>query len=170
MTISIGLMQESPLGSIWIAVGDKGLVAISLWHDEARFIAEVTKLTGTTPVHDETAVEFVATQLDEYFRQERREFDLPIDWSVMTPFQQEALRKVYAVGYGRLTTYGDVATDLGKPTAVRAVGRANATNPIPIVIPCHRVLGADGKLHGYSAPDGLETKAFLLRLEGSWLI
>jgi methylated-DNA-[protein]-cysteine S-methyltransferase len=74
------------------------------------------------------------------------------------------------VPFGRQSTYREIAEQLGQPGAVRAVGRANATNPIPIVIPCHRILGADGKLHGYSAPGGLETKAWLLRHEGSWLL
>ena len=93
-----------------------------------------------------------------------------MDWSVLTPFQAEVLQAVYTIPYGRLLTYKDIAEQIGKPGAVRAVGRANATNPMPIIIPCHRVLGADGKLHGYSAPGGLETKAWLLRLEGSWLL
>lgn len=88
----------------------------------------------------------------------------------MMPFQQEALQVVSEIDYGRTRTYGDIARQLGKPKAVRAVGRANATNPMPIIIPCHRVLGADGRLHGFSAPGGVETKAWLLRLEGSWLI
>jgi methylated-DNA-[protein]-cysteine S-methyltransferase len=109
-------------------------------------------------------------QLTEYFDGQRQRFELDIDWSVMTPFQQEALQIVFDIEYGRTRTYGDIAQQLGNPKAVRAVGRANATNPIPIIIPCHRVLGADGRLHGYSAPGGVETKAWLLRLEGSWLL
>jgi len=88
----------------------------------------------------------------------------------MTPFQRAALARVCAVPYGRTSTYGTIADELGQPGAVRAVGRANATNPLPIIIPCHRILGADGKLHGYGARGGLETKAWLLRLEGSWLL
>jgi methylated-DNA-[protein]-cysteine S-methyltransferase len=80
------------------------------------------------------------------------------------------LRAVHAIPYGRLSTYGEIAAQIGNPKSVRAVGRANATNPIPIVIPCHRVIGSDGKLHGYGAPGGLETKAWLLRMEGSWLL
>ncbi len=67
-------------------------------------------------------------------------------------------------------TYADVAQQIGQPKAVRAVGRANATNPMPIIIPCHRVLGSDGRLHGYGGPGGLDTKAWLLRLEGAWLL
>jgi methylated-DNA-[protein]-cysteine S-methyltransferase len=119
------------------------------------------------------AVEKIAAaagQIGAYLRREREAFDLQIDWSVLTPFQELALRAVFAIPYGQLSSYGEIARQIGKPRAVRAVGRANATNPMPIVIPCHRVLGSDGKLHGYGAPGGLETKAWLLRLEGNRLI
>jgi len=77
---------------------------------------------------------------------------------------------VVAVQNGRYVTYKEIAQRIGKPKAVRAVGRANATNPMPIIVPCHRILGSDGKLHGFSAPGGLETKAWLLKHEGSWLL
>jgi methylated-DNA-[protein]-cysteine S-methyltransferase len=166
-------MQDSPLGTIWLAASERGLVAITLWPEEERFTTEVARLTGSTPRYapEESAIIQEATrQLEQYFRGERLEFDLPVDWEVKPPFQKEVLRLVYAIPYGRTTSYGDIARQFGKPGAMRAVGRANATNPIPIVIPCHRVLGSDGKLHGYGAPGGLETKAWLLRLEGSWLI
>ncbi|MBE2197443.1 MAG: methylated-DNA--[protein]-cysteine S-methyltransferase [Anaerolinea sp.] len=166
----IGKLPTTPLGEIWAACNDVGLVAVSLWGDRERFVAQVAGLTGALPLVDEGPVTAVTTQLDEYFRKERQEFDLPIDWSVMTPFQQTVLREVCAVGYGRVVTYGDIAQRIGNPKAVRAVGHANGRNPIPIIIPCHRILGSDGKLHGYSAPGGLETKAWLLRLEGSWLL
>jgi methylated-DNA-[protein]-cysteine S-methyltransferase len=166
----MGTLEKSPLGRIWTAVSPNGLVAVDLWDDTERFAAMVTKLTGTPPEFDPERVTAVTRQLHEYLYQKRTTFDLPIDWSVMTPFQETALRVVYEIGYGRTLTYRDVAEKIGKPKAVRAVGRANATNPIPLVIPCHRVLGSDGKLHGFSAPGGLETKAWLLRMEGSWLI
>jgi methylated-DNA-[protein]-cysteine S-methyltransferase len=166
----MGAMEETPLGRIWTAVSPQGLVAISLWPDRERFETEVAKSTGCAPIYEPKRVTAVADQLHQYFHKERQKFDLPIDWSVMTPFQETVLRAVYGIPYGRVLTYKDVAQQIGKPKAVRAVGRANATNPMPIVIPCHRVLGSDGKLHGFSAPGGLATKAWLLRLEGSWLI
>jgi methylated-DNA-[protein]-cysteine S-methyltransferase len=146
------------------------LVAVSLWDDEEKFAAQVQKLTGSMPHLAPERVTAVTTQIREYLHQDRREFSLPIDWSVLTPFQAAALKVVAGIAYGRTLTYRDVAEKIGKPKAVRAVGRANATNPMPLVIPCHRVLGSDGKLHGFSAPGGLETKAWLLRMEGSWLI
>ena len=166
----MGRLDETPLGVIWTAVSEVGLVAVSLWEDEARFVDEVRGLTGATPVYAPERVTAVIDQIGQYLRRERTAFDLPIDWSVMTPFQAVALRAVYAIPYGRTLTYKAVAQKIGRPQAVRAVGRANATNPMPLVIPCHRVLGGDGKLRGYGAPGGLETKAWLLRLEGSWPI
>jgi O-6-methylguanine DNA methyltransferase len=168
-----GKMQDTPLGSIWIAASVRGLIAVSLWPEEKQFTAEVSRLAGSAPRYapdDSAVIQETIKQLEEYFRGERPEFDLPVDWEVMPSFQQEVLRLVSAVPYGRTTSYGDIARQYGKPSAMRAVGRANATNPIPIIIPCHRVLGSDGKLHGYGAPGGLETKAWLLRLEGSWLL
>jgi methylated-DNA-[protein]-cysteine S-methyltransferase len=168
-----GKMQDTPVGTIWIAASARGLIAISLWPEEERFMAEVARLAGSRPrcAPEESAViQETIKQLEEYFRGERSEFELPVDWGVMPSFQQEVLRLVSAVPYGCTTSYGDIARQFGKSGAHRAVGRANATNPLPIIIPCHRVLGSDGKLHGYGAPGGLETKAWLLRLEGSWLL
>ena len=171
--ITIGKLDETPVGTIWVAGSDAGLAAVSLWDGETRFAGEVVRLTGAAP--DTTAppgpvVAAALAQLAAYLRGERRDFDLPLDWSTMTPFQRAALARVCAVPYGQTSTYGTIADELGQPGAVRAVGRANATNPLPIIIPCHRILGADGKLHGYGARGGLETKAWLLRLEGSWLL
>ena len=170
---TVGKLDETPLGTIGVACADAGLVAVSLWDGDTRFAGEVVRLTGAAP--DTTAppgpvVAAALAQLAAYLRGERRDFDLPLDWSTMTPFQPAALARVCAVPYGRTSTYGTIANELGQPGAVRAVGRANATNPLPIIIPCHRILGADGKLHGYGARGGLETKAWLLRLEGSWLL
>ena len=166
----IGERDVPYFGQIWTAVSAEGIVAVSLWNERERIETDVVKLTGLSPAYDPARVAPALDQLDEYFNQQRHEFDLPLDWSVMTPFQQTALYAVYAIPYGSYLTYADVAAQIGKPKAVRAMGRANATNPMPIIIPCHRVLGSDGKLHGYGGPGGLETKAWLLRLEGAWLL
>ncbi len=171
--ITMGKLDETPVGKIWVAASEAGLVAISLWDGEERFAAEVTRLTGAAPdvaAPPGPVVSAALAQLAAYLRGDLRDFDLPLDWSPMTPFQRAALSRVCGVPFGRTSTYGDIANELGRPGAMRAVGRANATNPIPIIIPCHRILGADGKLHGYGARGGLETKAWLLRLEGSWLL
>ena len=166
----IGELTGTHFNEVWVGIGDQGLVAVSLYDGRERFAEEVRQLTGIVPEYDPEHLVGITNQLQEYFAGERQVFDMQIDWSVMTPFQQAALKQVVAIEYGRIVTYGDIAKTLGKPNASRAVGRANATNPMPIVIPCHRVLGSDGKLQGYGGPGGLETKAWLLRLEGSWLI
>lgn len=175
--VAVGHLDGTPLGTIWAAASETGIVAISLWDDGERFAADVLRLTGELPqpwdAADSPASRLVATalaQLDEYLRGERRMFDVPLDWSTVKPFQRAALEQVCTVGYGQTDTYLGIANRLGRPGAVRAVGQANANNPLPIIIPCHRILGTDGKLHGYGARGGLETKAWLLRLEGSWLL
>jgi methylated-DNA-[protein]-cysteine S-methyltransferase len=107
-------------------------------------------------------------QIKEYVEGRRRVFDLRIDWSfVPSEFQRKALQAVLAIPYGQTRTYGQIAAQIGYPLASRAVGRANATNPMPLVIPCHRVTGSDGRLHGYGGVGGLRTKAWLLKMEGA---
>lgn len=171
--ITIGRLNDTTLGTIWAAASETALVTVSLWDDETRFVAEVARLCGQEP--DPTAapgpvVQAALEQLAAYLCGDRREFDLPIDWSRLRPFSREVLEQVCAVPYGRTSSYLAIARSLGRPGAVRAVGQANANNPIPIIIPCHRILGSDGSLHGYGARGGIETKAWLLRLEGSWLL
>ncbi|KAA3662823.1 MAG: methylated-DNA--[protein]-cysteine S-methyltransferase [Chloroflexi bacterium] len=147
-----------------------GVVAVNLWGERARFEAQVKRLTGKDALFEPEKVTAVLGQIQAYFQKERTVFDFPIDWTVMTQFQETAMRAVCEVRYGRYVTYKEIAARIGKPKAIRAVGRANATNPMPIIVPCHRILGSDGKLHGFSAPGGLETKAWLLKHEGSWLL
>ncbi|MBK8987555.1 MAG: methylated-DNA--[protein]-cysteine S-methyltransferase [Chloroflexi bacterium] len=166
----IGERPHERFRTVWTAVSSAGLVAVSLWPERERIEAEVVRLTGRAPLYDVAQTTAVLDQLDEYWHGRRQTFNVPINWAVMTPFQQTALRAVAAIPYGQYLTYADVAGRIGQPQAVRAVGRANATNPMPVIIPCHRVLGSDGRLHGYGGPGGLETKAWLLRLEGAWLL
>ena len=105
----------------------------------------------------------VATQLEEYFAGTRHAFDLPLDHALSSGFRQEVQCFLPHIGYGRTLTYKEVAAQVGNPTAVRAVGTACATNPLPVVVPCHRVLRSDGGLGGYLG--GLEAKTTLLDLE-----
>ena len=163
-------LGDTPLGRIWIARNREGLVAVDLWGDRERFANLVLRLTGKSAMYEPEQLKAVSGQLNEYFRGQRKIFEVQIDWSVMRPFQREVLQVVNDIAYGQTRTYGDIAQHLGKPKAARAVGRANATNPISIIIPCHRVLGSDGRLRGYGAPGGVATKEWLLRLEGSRLI
>lgn len=162
-----GMRDISQVGLVWVAVSTRGLVAVELGDDQVAIMRTAQRLgfNQISPDAGRTAV--VLEQIAEYLEGKRRSFDLPIDWSVLTPFQSQALRATFEIPYGEVRTYGELARTLGKPRAARAVGRAEATNPMPLVIPCHRLIGADGKLHGYGAGKGLETKAWLLNLEHS---
>ena len=164
-----GVLQDSPLGDIWIAVSNQGLAAIEWSQDEADFETYLTKRFKRPVQPDPEKVAPALRQLDEYLRGTRKTFDLPIGWSLLRPFQRQVLQIVYAIPYGQTRTYGDIAHEIGNPRAARAVGRANATNPMPLVIPCHRVIGSDGKLHGYGGGEGLPTKEWLLKMEGAVL-
>jgi methylated-DNA-[protein]-cysteine S-methyltransferase len=109
----------------------------------------------------------VRRELDEYFEGRRQEFETPIDWSYLAGFTREVLRATAAIGFGEVSTYAGVAEAAGSPRAVRAAGNALGANPMPVVVPCHRVLRTGGALGGYTG--GLERKEFLLRLEGMLL-
>jgi methylated-DNA-[protein]-cysteine S-methyltransferase len=164
--IYVGKETDTPVGPIWVALSERGLVAVEL-SDEPEFLIKLLpKLGYQQAVSDRTQTKMALKQIGEYLRGERQEFEIPIDWSGMTPYQERALRATCEIPYGEVKTYGEIANQLGNPKGARAVGRAEATNPMPLVIPCHRVLGADGGLHGYGAGKGLETKAWLLELEG----
>ncbi len=163
--LSIGQTGETPLGKLWIAVSERGLAAIEDGMDQARFSAYLQGRFKRTVELAPQRVRLAAAQLEEYLAGRRRDFDLPIDWSLLTPFQQAALRTTCAIPPGETRTYQQIAYQIGRPRAARAVGRAEATNPLPLVIPCHRAVGTDGKLHGYGFGKGLETKAWLLEME-----
>lgn len=161
-------IAESPIDHLWVAAAECGLVAVMFRQTEKTFRQYVKRLSGHEPAWSAQHTATARGQIKSYLDGQRRDFELPICWNMMTPFQQKALRQVATIPYGRLSTYQEIALALDKPKGVRAVGRANATNPLPLVIPCHRVIGSDGKLHGFGG--GLETKAWLLRMEGSWLL
>ncbi len=164
-TIYIGKTNPTPIGSVWVAVGQDGLIRVLMSDNKMSLTEELEKRYHSNVIVDEQRTEMYTRQIEEYLAGEREHFGLPIDWSVMTPFQMKALKATYEVPRGETRTYGEIASQVGNPKASRAVGRAEATNPIPIVIPCHRVLNAAGELHGYSGHGGLDTKAWLLELE-----
>jgi methylated-DNA-[protein]-cysteine S-methyltransferase len=168
--ITIACLSDSPVGIVWVAASERGLAAIEIGVNEDSLLATLHHrgLEITAPGSGQ-AIDIAnqaLAQIREYLAGERQDFDLPVNWSQLTPFQSLVLREVYAIPFGKVSTYGEIARKLGKPGASRAVGRANATNPIPLVIPCHRVIGQDGSLRGYGTGNGIETKAWLLRLEG----
>lgn len=155
-------LEKSPVGPLTIYVSDAGLAQISF-----GLFSEVH--TGD-PILERLA-DLVIQQLTEYFYAGRRTFDLSIDWRGMNPYQETVLKACYAIPYGQTRTYGDLAVQTGTGLAgARAVGSIMASNPIPIVIPCHRVVGKDGKLHGYGSPGGVDDKARLLALEGQRIV
>ena len=162
----LGSVLTSRLGTIWVAVSPKGLVALQFGVSSIRFRSSLKRLTRTEPIVGQSQLKRLTRQLKEYTEGRRSAFNLTIDWSVISSdFQRRALRAVLDIPYGETRTYGQIAAQIGFPLSARAVGRANATNPMPLVIPCHRVIGGDGKLHGYGGAGGLRTKAWLLRME-----
>jgi O-6-methylguanine DNA methyltransferase len=161
----IGQTSATPLGKLWIAVSPRGLVAIEDGMSADQFRSYLEK-RFKRPVEEAPGhVREAARQLQDYLAGKRLEFELPIDWSVLTLFQQAALRATCAIPAGETRTYDQIARQIGHPGAARAVGRAEATNPLPLLIPCHRVVGTDGKLHGYGFGHGLETKTWLQEME-----
>lgn len=165
----IGGTGPTPLGDIWVAVSELGLVAVEFPSSQDAFAAYLQKQRGVRVELNPLKVGEVVEQLREYAAGVRHQFDLPIDWSVLRPYQQKVLRLTFEIPYGETRTYKEIAMEMGNPHAARAVGRAQATNPMPIVLPCHRVVGSDGKLHGYGGGQGLPTKEWLLKMEKAFL-
>lgn len=156
--LHVGELNDTPVGDLRLAASDEGLIAVEWAHAQPDF---ESYLRNSEP----EAVAQYTGQLREYLEGTRRDFTFPIDWSIFRPFQKEALQHVFQIPYGETRTYADIALEIERPNAYRAVGRANATNPMPIVIPCHRLIGRDGKLHGYGGGEGLKTKEWLLKME-----
>lgn len=157
-----GKLTESPLGVIWVAVSDQGLVSVS-YGNEASDLARRRGFVEPQLSFERTSQ--ALQQIEEYLQGERQKFTLSIDWTGLTPFQKQILEATCNIPFGETTTYKALALQAGKPRAARAVGRAQALNPMPLVIPCHRVVGTDGGLHGYNGPQGVQTKAWLLAME-----
>ena len=162
----IGSLKGTPLGDLWVAVSENGLVALEWDDSKPAFDTYLTKRLKRPSIPNADKTSATLHELDEYLRGNRTAFTFPIDWDLLRPFQREVLQLVFSIPYGETRTYGEIAHAMGRVRAARAVGRANATNPMPLVIPCHRVIGADGKLHGYGGGEGLKTKEWLLKMEG----
>jgi methylated-DNA-[protein]-cysteine S-methyltransferase len=155
------------LGPVYVACTEYGLAAVQIGGSAAAWRRQLRRLFSTPAEKQPAAVRKMAAQIREYLRGARRTLRGRIDWRVMSPFQRRVLRAALRIPYGRTSTYGKIATAIGNPRAARAVGRALGANPIPLVIPCHRVLASDGGLGGYSAPGGVNVKRQLLRMEGA---
>jgi methylated-DNA-[protein]-cysteine S-methyltransferase len=152
-----GVLHDTPAGAIAVWVTRNG----------------VRRIGGVTPVMIEaghwtkgghSSLDDALDQLAEYFKGKRKRFDLPLDFSGATKFQRRIYERLLGIPYGRIVSYGDIADEMGEPGAARAVGQAVGANPLPIVVPCHRVVRSDGRLGGYSG--GLRRKVALLAVEG----
>jgi methylated-DNA-[protein]-cysteine S-methyltransferase len=155
---------DAPVGPLFVAATDAGLVKVGLRPD-VRDLEELAAKVSPRIVEHPARLDAVRRELDEYFAGTRTTFDLAIDWRLSHGFRLAALRRLYAdVGYGKTVSYKQLAALTGNPNASRAVGSAMATNPVPIIVPCHRVLDSAGRLHGYGG--GLPMKQALLTLEG----
>ncbi|HEX4962428.1 MAG TPA: methylated-DNA--[protein]-cysteine S-methyltransferase [Thermoanaerobaculia bacterium] len=155
---------DSPCGPLICAVGEDGAVLrIEFGHGRETQLVTQRRAADGEAIEDAERTAEVRRQLDEYFAGRRREFDLRLS-PQGTPFELSVWEELRRIPFGETRSYADVARALGKPAATRAVGRANGANPIPIVVPCHRVIGSNGSLTGFGG--GLAAKARLLELEG----
>jgi methylated-DNA-[protein]-cysteine S-methyltransferase len=157
---------DSPIGELIVFVTQRGLLRVK-YADEPieEVLAEVAARVSPRILRAPSRTDSVRRELDGYFALRRQRFDLPIDWSLVRGFAGSVLRETARIPFGDVRSYGQVASQAGSPRAARAAGNALGSNPIPIVVPCHRVLHADGGLGGYSG--GLDRKRYLLALEGS---
>ncbi|SMC90891.1 methylated-DNA--[protein]-cysteine S-methyltransferase [Janibacter indicus] len=157
---------DSPVGPLLLAATETGLVRVAFEREGFDTVLE-SLATRVSPrvLQAPRRLDTAAAELDEYFAGTRRAFDLPLDLALSSGFRQVVQRYLPHIGYGHTQTYTEVAETVGNPRAVRAVGTACATNPLPVVVPCHRVLRSDGSMGGYLG--GLDAKRTLLELEGA---
>ena len=162
--VAVGTMA-SPVGELLVAVAPRGLAAIAFEGDDRdRVLDRLARELSPRVLMAARATDDVRRELDEYFRGARRRFELRLDRRLMSPFAKDVLGATARVPFGRVATYGEIAGRIGRPKAARAVGAALGANPIPIVVPCHRVIGSDGSLTGFGG--GLGAKSRLLEIEG----
>lgn len=174
-------VRDAPVGPLLLAATDEGLVGVVFHADQAtadRTLDRLTGRLGAPPVHVEAPADaapegparghvlaLATAELDSYFDGELRDFTVPLDWSLSGGFNEKVLRELIAsVPYGATAGYQDLADRVGEPGAARAVGMAMGSNPLPVVVPCHRIVESGGGLGGFGG--GLETKRTLLTLEG----
>jgi len=157
---------DSPFGPIILASTDRGLVRLNLpRYDADEFLARLSQEISPAMLELPARFDPIRRQLDDYFEGRLKKFDVPLDWQLVHGFQEKVLRRTYAIPYGRTLTYGEVAAKAGNPRAFRAAGTALGRNPIPLIVPCHRVTRAGGVPGNYGG--GPEMKKALLELEGS---
>ena len=158
-------LVASPVGELLVGATDRGLAAISFATDPGDRLERFARIAGPRVLRSPRSVDLARRELDEYFSGRRRSFDLALDLRALPPFTVSVLGELARVPYGETTTYGALARRVGHPNAARAVGTVMHHNRIPIVLPCHRVVGSTGDLTGYAG--GLDRKRKLLELEGA---
>ena len=159
----------SPLGPLWVAIGPRGVTTIHYGAEPSESeLRRLVRVYGPGVVPDPKRSSALARELDQYFNGRRHKFDVEFDLSGLTPFQTRVLAATAKIPFGAVSTYGAVAKRAGNAKASRAAGGALNSNPIPIVVPCHRVVGSNGALVGYAG--GLDVKRRLLAIEGADLV
>jgi methylated-DNA-[protein]-cysteine S-methyltransferase len=157
---------DSPFGTMLLAATKRGLVRLAFPEEPVDSVLErLARRISPRIVATSFGLDAIRRELDEYFSGRRRRFELPLDWALVGPFGRRVLRVTSEIPYGGVLSYAEVAADAGSPRGSRAAGNALGANPIPIVIPCHRVLRSGGALGGYGG--GVERKRWLLELEGA---
>ncbi len=158
---------KTDIGAVRVIASTLGVLQVDLM---GRTYAPESEPKSEAP---QEAVQMASKAMEQilgYLDGRRKFFDLPIDWALVTPFQKKVLEITQFIPFGEILTYGQIAVKLGKPGASRAVGGALGRNPMPIIIPCHRVVASNGKLTGFSAAEGIFTKQQLLELEGHKIV
>ncbi len=168
LDVAVGTMS-SPIGELMVAVTPRGLACIAFEGEQYRdeVLGRIAREISPRILPSVKGTDAWRRELDEYFAAKRTRFDLRVDRRLIHGIARDVLRQTSKIPYGEVSTYGKIAGRIGHPTAARAVGRALGSNPIPIVIPCHRVIAASGALTGYAG--GIDRKVRLLELEGSVL-
>jgi methylated-DNA-[protein]-cysteine S-methyltransferase len=156
--------MDSPIGTLLLMATRRGLVRVAFESENRdEVLGEVATQLSPRILEAPRRLDTVRRELDSYFSGRLRDFDLALDWSLVGPFAQRVLRRTARIPYGSVASYGDVAHEIGSPRAARAVGNALGSNPIPVVVPCHRVVRTGGNIGGYGG--GLPRKRWLLDLE-----
>jgi len=160
-------LVDTPIGELLVATTERGLCRIVYDAEPEQETERLARAFGVRVLRSTPPIDPARRQLDEYFSGNRHRFDLAVDLALQADFHRRVLHELARVPYGEVVTYGELAARAARPRAARAVGTVMNRNPLPIVLPCHRVIGANGKLVGYGG--GLERKERLLRLEGALL-
>jgi O-6-methylguanine DNA methyltransferase len=164
--IYLNVLQTKMLGLIGVAVSPQGLLRLRMFQKNKKDFLSHNLTFGEGPYqYSELETRMYLEQIKSYLNQELQVFNLPIDWNGYTDFQRAVLEETLAIPYGETRSYGQVAAAIDRPKASRAVGQAEKRNDVPLIIPCHRVIGSDGSLTGYGGKDNTDIKADLLDYE-----